>query len=180
MNRSNPYHTLDLEWGATTTEIKEAFRHQARLLHPDVNTTDSPEIALSKFQHLQKAYSQLMDVKGLHRDDLAEEWSFKMWRRSDIIAQERTDVAGQARKRPAKPAEGARKPNWGMAALGHPDQVSGNMGKRRGEYLGPGDSTGKGTEDEGERRKARSSSTVGTGQNKWVKRREYKSWKRPE
>ena len=163
MKRTDPYHTLGLEWGATTTEIKEAFRQKARELHPDVNTTDTPDVALTKFQTLQKAYSQLMDSKGAHRDDLSEEWQFAVWRTGDRIAEERTDVAGVARKRPAKPAESLRNKNWGVAALGHPDQRSGN-GRRRGELLGDG--VGGNTR----------SSTVGTGQSKWVKKKEYVPW----
>ena len=74
---------VGIQWGATTTEIKEAFKKKARELHPDVNRTDSPEEALKKFQLVQKAYSKLMDVKGAaHRDDLLEVsglmwvWSF--------------------------------------------------------------------------------------------------------
>ena len=74
---------------------------KARELHPDVNKNDTPEQALRKFQLVQKAYAKLMDVKGApHRDDLAEEWSFAVWRNSDVIAQERDDVAGVKRKRP--------------------------------------------------------------------------------
>lgn len=163
MKRSDPYHTLGLEWGATTPEIKEAFRQKARRLHPDVNRTDPPDKALAQFQALQRAYSQLMDSKGGHRDDLSEEWQFAVWRAGDRIAEERTDVAGQARKRPAKPAESRTNRNWGVAALGHPDQRSGN-GRRRGELLGDGGGS------------ATRSSTVGTGQSKWVKKKEYVPW----
>lgn len=73
MKKDDPYATLGIQWGATTTEIKDAFRKGARELHPDVNKKDSPEQALKKFQNLQKAYSKLMDVKGApHRDDLFE------------------------------------------------------------------------------------------------------------
>ena len=165
MKRADPYHTLGLEWGATTTEIKEAFRRKARRLHPDVNQTDTPERALEKFQALQKAYSQLMDSRGAHRDDLTEEWQFNVWRTGDRIAEERTDVAGQARRRPAKPAESQRNRNWGVAALGHPDQRSGNV-RRRGELLSDGSS---GID-------ARSS-TVGTGQSKRGAKKEYIPWK---
>lgn len=168
MKRTDPYHTLGLEWGATTTEIKEAFRKKARELHPDVNETDTPDVALHKFQTLQKAYSQLMDSKGAHRDDLSEEWQFAVWRTGDRIAEERTDVAGVARKRPAKPAESLRNKNWGVAALGHPDQRSGNA-RRRGELLG--DCSG----GSGSGSTARSS-TVGTGQSKWVTKKEYVPW----
>ena len=54
-------------------EIKAAYKKLARSLHPDVNKDDTPEQALKKFQHVQKAYEKLMDVKGApHRDDLLE------------------------------------------------------------------------------------------------------------
>ena len=73
MKKDDPYAALGIQWGATTQEIKDAFRKQARALHPDVNKIDSPENALLKFQIIQKAYSTLMDVKGApHRDDLLE------------------------------------------------------------------------------------------------------------
>ena len=165
MKKTNPYHTLGLEWGATTPQIRNAYRRRARELHPDVNTTDAPDVALHKFQTLQKAYSQLMDRHGAHRDDLTDEWQFAVWRAGDRIAEERTDVAGMARKRPVRPAESVRKKNWGVAALGHPDQRSGN-GWRRGELLGDGDSSGGNAK----------SSTVGNGQSKWVKKKEYVPW----
>ncbi len=164
MKKDDPYATLGIQWGATTTEIKDAFKKKARELHPDVNKEDSPKKALEKFQAVQKAYSKLMDVKGAsHRDDLMEEWSFSVWRNGDIIAQERDDVAGVLRKRPVKPAASVKPGNqWGVASLGHPDG-QGNR-PRRAEYLGDGLSKGPRT------------STVGTGQSKWVKKKEFKPW----
>jgi len=164
MKKDDPYAALGIQWGATTTEIKDAFKKCARELHPDVNTTDSPEIALAKFQNVQKAYSKLMDVKGAaHRDDLMEEWAFSVWRNSDIIAQDRVDVAGVMRKRPIKPAESTKPGSqWGVASLGHPD--GGGSKPRRAEYLGDGTSAGPRT------------STFGTGQNKWVKKKEFIPW----
>mmetsp|Transcript_25953 Transcript_25953/g.56951 ORF Transcript_25953/g.56951 Transcript_25953/m.56951 type:complete len:90 (+) Transcript_25953:540-809(+) len=67
---------------------------------------------------------------------------------------------------------------WGVASLGHPDGKSGNVLRRRGEYLagGGGDDDGTTANQSGPR--SRSSSTVGTGQNKWVKKKEYKPWRR--
>jgi hypothetical protein len=73
MKKDDPFATLGIQWGATTTEIKDAFKNKARELHPDVNKTDSPEQALKKFQSVQQAYTKLMDVKGApHRDDLLD------------------------------------------------------------------------------------------------------------
>jgi hypothetical protein len=166
MKKDDPYAQLGITWGATTSEIKDAFKAKARALHPDVNKIDTPEQALKKFQAVQKAYDSLMKVKGAHyRDDLAEEWSFAIWRNSDIIAQERTDVAGVMKKRPAKPAASLSNKQWGIAALGHPDG-SGNR-LRKAEYLG-----------DGMARNGPRSSTVGTGRSKWVKPKEFKPWKR--
>jgi len=166
MKKDDPYATLGIQWGATTTEIKDAFKTKARELHPDVNKKDTPEQALKKFQLVQQAYSKLMDVKGApHRDDLLEEWSFAVWRNSDIIAQDRDDVAGAMRKRPMKPADAAKPGSkWGIATLGHPDQ-KGNT-PRRGEYLGEGPTRGP------------RSNTVGTGVSKYTsdKKKEFKPW----
>mmetsp|Transcript_2093 Transcript_2093/g.2993 ORF Transcript_2093/g.2993 Transcript_2093/m.2993 type:complete len:207 (+) Transcript_2093:74-694(+) len=163
VKRDDPYAQLGLTWGATTSEIKDAYKKRAAELHPDVNTEDDHEVAVKKFQVLQKAYQKLMDVKGApHRDDLAEDWSFSVWRHSDIIAQERTDVAGVSRKRPVKPAASIKNQQWGVAALGHPDG-SGNR-LRRGEYL---------EDSNGNRRR---SFTLGTGQNKWVTPKKFKPW----
>ena len=166
MKKEDPFATLGIQWGATTTEIKEAFKTKARELHPDVNKNDTQEQALQKFQLVQQAYSKLMDVKDApHRDDLLQEWSFAVWRNSDVIAQDRDDVAGVMRKRPIKPAE-AIKPGtkWGIATLGHPDQ-KGNT-PRRGEYIGEGLPRGP------------RSNSVGTGISKYTsqKKKEFKPW----
>lgn len=84
-----------------------------------------------------------------------------MWRNSDIIAQERNDVAGLARRRPVKPAASNKSGSkWGMA-LGHPD-MRGNK-PRRSEYLGDGKPT-----------RGPRSNTVGTAVEGFSKR--YKAW----
>jgi curved DNA-binding protein CbpA len=165
MKRDDPYAQLGLTWGATTTEIKEAYKQKARELHPDVNKNDSPQLALKKFQRMKLAFEKLMDVRGAsHRDDLAEEWSFAVWRNADIMAQDRDDVAGAIRKRPAKPAVSILNNKWGVAALGHPD--GGGNARRRGEFI----SDGKGSK----------SNTVGTGKSKWVDaNQKYKPWSPP-
>jgi len=167
MKKDDPYATLGIQWGATTSEITDAFKKKAKELHPDVNKQDTPEQALKKFQRIQWAYQKLMDVKGApHRDDLLDEWSFAVWRNSDIIAQERDDVAGVMRKRPIKPADSVKPGSkWGIATLGHPDQ-SGNK-PRRAEYLGEGNPSS------GPR-----SNTVGTGVSKYTspKKKEFKPW----
>mmetsp|Transcript_21844 Transcript_21844/g.52816 ORF Transcript_21844/g.52816 Transcript_21844/m.52816 type:complete len:253 (+) Transcript_21844:265-1023(+) len=169
MKKSDPFARLGLEWGATATEIKAAYRRLARELHPDVSRLE-PAVALDRFRLAKEAYDKLMNnsnannaaVGQSHRTDLREEWSFAIWRNGDIIAQERTDVAGEMRKRPAKPAESMRG-RWGVASLGHPDG-RGASSAGRGEFLSSGDG------------KPRRSSTVGNGNSKWVQKKEFRPW----
>lgn len=163
VKRDDPYATLGLDWSASVTEVKEKFRHLAREYHPDAVmqiTSDEKEIkeAMAKFQAIRKAFDIIMDKKGA-RDEADEEWTFTAWRTGDMIAQSRSDVAGEKRKRPAKPA-GLGEQFGG--ALGHPS--GGGNTYRRAEYLEGGNVQGK------------KSGTVGTGRNKWVKPKEYKSW----
>jgi hypothetical protein len=158
--KNDPYAVLGLQWGdgASSSDIKQAFRAKARELHPDVNTKDTPEQALQKFQQLQKAYESLMkSVSGDDNLDL-EEWRVGIWRQGDRIAMDRTDVAGVKRQRPAEPASITS--NTYGRELGHPDGRGVVM--TRGEYLGDGGKT--------------KSSSVGTGRNKWVQRKEFKPW----
>jgi len=165
MKRDDPYATLGLTWGATVSDIKDAYKSLARKLHPDINKDDSPQKAMEKFQRVQLAYQKLMNEKGgkIHRDDLAEEWAFQTWRNGDIIAQRRTDVAGVVRKRPVKPADSEQK-QWGVASLGHPNG-RGNQ-YIRSEYIGAGNNTTVG----------RKNGTVGSGRSKWVQPKEFKPW----
>ena len=160
MKEDDPYAQLGLQWGdaATTAEIKEAFRQKARELHPDVNKMDTPEQALRKFQKLQKAYQTLLgNVEDA--EEGMEQWRFAVWRTGDRIAQDRTDVAGVARKRPAQPASKADL--WSSMQIGHPDG-RGVVSHKRGEFLGTGKTP---------------SSSVGRGLNKWVNpKKEYKPW----
>ncbi len=90
-----------------------------------------------------------------------QEWSFAVWRNSDVIAQERNDVAGVLRKRPIKPISVGNK--WG-AALGHPDK-KGNS-PRRAEYIGDGKPT-----------RGPRSNTVGTGTIAGFSKK-YEAWNR--
>lgn len=164
-NERDPYAVLGLQWGdgATTSEIKSAFRKKARELHPDLNTTDTPEQAHLKFQKLVKAYETLVPSKDSGASDASlEEWRMAIWRQGDRIALDRTDVAGQARLRPAPPAATSRHKYYSRE-LGHPQ--GGNW--KRGEYLEAHSNSV---------RSKRRSSSVGTGRNKWVKPKEFKSW----
>ena len=164
MKKSDPFASLGLEWGATATEIKDAYRRMARELHPDVTTLD-PTVAANQFRLVRDAYDKLMNKNDMlqHRTDIQEDWSFKIWRNGDLIAQERTDVAGTMRKRPVKPAESI-KGSWGGAVLGHP---TGRGRIARGEYL----------TNNGDFVDRKRSSTVGSGKSKWVKqKKEFRPW----
>ena len=171
--KDDPYAILGLQWGdgATTAEIRQAFRERAKALHPDVVDTSvmSVDQAHEEFQNLVSAYEALM--KHVQADDCEnmEEWRVALWRQSDRIALDRTDVAGMARKRPVKPAQTPQRSAYGRE-LGHP---SGKGVAPRGEYLSDGTTN---TTNNG--KKLRSSS-VGRGRSKWVKTKrneEYKEW----
>ena len=173
LKKQDPYAILGLSWGdgSTRSDIQAAFRQKALELHPDV-TQLPPERALQEFQKVQQAYETLMKaVTGDHLQDIdMEEWRFMIWRQSDRIAEERDDVAGVLKKRPAKPAESHRNPNWGTGLLGHPNG-KGIIHPKRGEYLEAG---GANNNSNG---KKKQSSSVGTGQSKWVQRtKEFQPW----
>jgi hypothetical protein len=166
MKREDPYHHLGLQWGdgATTAEIQQAYRERAAELHPDVNKNDPPAVAIRKFQELQRAYQTLVKIHS-HAGGLSQEkddeWRFSIWRNGDRIAIDRTDVAGVMRKRPVPPAETEHSPSRRSGALlGHPSGT-GSSSNARAEYLGDG---------------GKRSSSVGRGQSKWVKPKEYVAW----
>jgi hypothetical protein len=153
---NDPFAILGLEWGdgASSADIKAAFRRKAQLLHPDVNKTDTPEQAIQQFQKLQKAYETLTKSVTTGQDDLdLEEWRVAIWRQGDRIALDRDDVAGIKRKRPIQPASTKI---YGRE-LGHP---GGRGNKVKGEFLGEG----------------KRASSVGTGRSKWVQPKEFKPW----
>ncbi|MBN1416559.1 MAG: J domain-containing protein [Bacteroidales bacterium] len=58
------YNTLDLNPGATTDEIKKAYRSKAKLCHPDTNK--APE-AHFQFIRIKEAFDILLKVKNLER-----------------------------------------------------------------------------------------------------------------
>ena len=159
IHKDDPFKILGLEWGdgATSAEIKAAFRKQAQKLHPDVNQTDTPEDALVKFQQLQRAYESLMKNIACGNGDKLdlEQWRLALWRQSDRLALDRTDVAGVKRKRPVPPASASKSY---ARELGHP---GGNGATSKGEYIGE---------------ITRRPSSVGTGRSKWVKPKEFRQW----
>jgi hypothetical protein len=169
VKRDDPYHILGLSYsdGATTTEIREAFKKRAKQLHPDVNRTLSADEAHVEFQRLVKAYEALTKY-NTDDDETVDNWRRTVWRQSDQIALDRTDVAGVARKRPAPPAASMDPNNKAKSVwdnynmIGHPQGLGGRRRNgRRDEYLGDG------SHQVGGERKKRPSS-VGRGQSKWV------------
>mmetsp|Transcript_3531 Transcript_3531/g.9915 ORF Transcript_3531/g.9915 Transcript_3531/m.9915 type:complete len:274 (+) Transcript_3531:188-1009(+) len=177
--KDDPYAVLGLQWGdgATTAEIRQAFRERAKALHPDVVDTSvmSIEQARTEFQNLVRAYEALTKhvQNGAGADhDSVEEWRVDLWRQSDRIALDRTDVAGVARKRPAKPAQTAQRKQYGRE-LGHP---SGRGVGSRGEYLAAGGTTNESDGTGNSRKKKLRSSSVGRGQSKWIKKKAYEPW----
>mmetsp|Transcript_44593 Transcript_44593/g.45235 ORF Transcript_44593/g.45235 Transcript_44593/m.45235 type:complete len:247 (+) Transcript_44593:219-959(+) len=176
IKKDNPYAILGLQWGdgATTAEIRQAFREKAKSLHPDVvdRTVMSLQEAHEQFQTLVRSYEILTKNQNNDNDNI-EEWRVSLWRQSDRIALDRTDVAGVARKRPAKPAQTSR--NKYGRELGHPSGKG--ISRRKEEYLPvtTDDTTSKMIS------KNLRSSSVGRGRSKWGNRTKtqqggYKKW----
>jgi DnaJ domain len=165
VKQHDPYSILGLSYGdgATTKEIRDAFKRMAAKIHPDVNTVDSPNVALKKFQSLQRAYNILIQNRtntGNNNED-NDEWRFRIWNQGDRIACDRTDVAGLKRQRPIMPA--LKKETFDGITLGHPS----NGRQRRsssGEYITDGSTTSRTNNTNV------SGGTVGRGFNKWVNR----------
>jgi curved DNA-binding protein CbpA len=175
IKESDPYAKLGLTWGATNSEIKFAYHKLAHQLHPDVSKLD-PTVAIKKFRAVREAYDILMNTKknGINTTENDEQWAFQTWRTCDIIAQQRTDVAGAMRKRPSKPAisyssSRLSSHQWGIATIGHPDGrgVVSNSNRRQGEYLSSGETI---------QQRSRTSTSVGTGISKWVTKKEFRPW----
>jgi hypothetical protein len=191
VKREDPYAVLGLQWGdgATTTEIKAAYKKQAALLHPDVNRSTSTSTNTStttsdsssnkshveKFQDLQRAYQTLLKLsENINAAENMDEWRFAIWNKGDRIAVDRTDVAGVAKKRPAEAADRKDKVSSVSGLLGHPNGrgvVDQRRSNRRGEYLSDGSSDiSSSSATKGV------SSSVGRGLNKWVTPKEFVPW----
>ena len=171
IKREDPYAVLGLRYGdgATVSEIKAAFRAKAAALHPDVNPTPK---AVQEFQAVLQAYETLTKIHtnlpGLDADK-DDEWKMAVWRKSDQIAVNRTDVAGVAKQRPLPSVADVQqngKKRSHMYVLGHPQQTG--VVRRGGEFLG----------DPTAAEKNKVSSSVGRGGSKWVTRpATYTPWK---
>jgi len=59
MDYKDYYKTLNVSRGASTEDIKKAFRKLARKYHPDVNPGDKK--AEEKFKEINEAYEVLSD-----------------------------------------------------------------------------------------------------------------------
>ena len=66
----DPYSVLGVGKSASEDDIKKAFRKQAKILHPDRNTTDPK--AKDKFAELNSAYEILGDEKKRRQFDQGE------------------------------------------------------------------------------------------------------------
>ncbi|KAK4763999.1 hypothetical protein SAY87_013437 [Trapa incisa] len=58
---ASPYEILGLSTGASSQEIKAAYRRLARVLHPDVVAVGRREWSATEFIKLHAAYSALSD-----------------------------------------------------------------------------------------------------------------------
>lgn len=63
------YLILGLQQGATTADIKRAYRRLARRYHPDINPGDRAAAAL--YQHISQAYETLVDPERRREYDVA-------------------------------------------------------------------------------------------------------------
>ncbi len=68
MPKRDYYEVLGVPKGASTDEVKSAYRKLARQYHPDV-TKENPKVAEEKFKELSEAYEVLVDPAKRERYD---------------------------------------------------------------------------------------------------------------
>ena len=79
MTLSDYYQVLGLPSGSSTDEIKKAYRHKARLYHPDINPDPS---AKNKFIQVTEAYEFLIaNYSRISDNDEAYRQAMEDWRR---------------------------------------------------------------------------------------------------
>lgn len=63
---TDPYSVLGISRGASTEEIKKAYRQLSRKYHPDANVNNPNKAqAEEKFKQIQEAYSQIIHEKEM-------------------------------------------------------------------------------------------------------------------
>lgn len=61
---TDPYSVLGISRGASTEEIKKAYRQLSRKYHPDANVNNPNKAqAEEKFKQVQEAYNQIIHEK---------------------------------------------------------------------------------------------------------------------
>ena len=115
----DPYRTLGLEPGATTAEVKRAYRRLAKAFHPD----SAGETALPRFLAIHEAYEQLISGgKGLRggagqRPGPGPAAPGEPWRADPARARAAREQARTRRARTAPgPASGPAGPSTGGSA----------------------------------------------------------------
>jgi len=162
LKKNDPYATLGLSWGATNTEIKQRYKELVRKHHPDVWSNQALSIEerdgrRAMFQLIQQSYESIM--KSSREDSESSlQYSFHVWREADAIAQNRTDVAGQLKKRPQPPLRFSSS----SYVLGSPN--GSGVRWKRGEYLTDGTVS-------------KPLTSVGTGKSVWIEQPAYKPFK---
>lgn len=63
---TDPYSVLGISRGASTEEIKKAYRQLSRKYHPDANVNNPNKAqAEEKFKQIQEAYNQIIHEKEM-------------------------------------------------------------------------------------------------------------------
>ena len=82
LSASNHYQLLDVHFGASAEEVRKAYRHRARQLHPDKN----PHISEEFMKQLNEAYHVLSDTiqRAEYDEKLQEDGDNPGWRGDPI------------------------------------------------------------------------------------------------
>ncbi len=95
MNASHYYRILGISENASTEEIKNAFRRQAKAYHPDLNKSES---AHEQFISINEAYTYLMGLHGSspnrQSDQASQDEYYRQW-----VERERQKARARAAQR---------------------------------------------------------------------------------